>query len=175
MEQLVVLHSVTKLKRFGGESQEKNLIHPLRPGTGQATDTYGGLAASPKGEGKIGMFFTVAGHIVTVIHFLWIAFIIAGFPLFFYLNLATWRVLHLVALTVTVLMQAGNIICPLTYLEAYLKSQDSSDCVYRGSFIVACIEDMIYVDDVNLIIIGYLTAAYLLAVVISFFVRPVRK
>jgi len=121
------------------------------------------------------MLFTIAGHIVLVIHLLWIAFVVLGFPLFFYCNLARWRLLHLVALTATVLMQAAGIICPLTYLEAYLKSRDPSFTVYPGSFIAEFIEDVIYVDDTVLGIVGFLTAAYLVAVILSFRLRPVRR
>ncbi len=93
------------------------------------------------------MLFTIASHLVIFIHFLWIIFIILGFPLFLYFNLARLRIIHLCALTATVFMQARKIICPLTYIEVYLNSRDSSITVYPGLFIINIIEDSIYVED----------------------------
>ncbi len=121
------------------------------------------------------MLFKVAGHLAVFIHFLWIIFIILGFPLFLYLNLARWRLIHLVAIIATVFMQVGGIICPLTYIEAYLQSRDLSGTVYPGSFVIEKIEELIYVEDFTLEIIMYLTAVYLLAVILSFWIRPIRK
>jgi len=121
------------------------------------------------------MLFTIAGHIVVFIHFLWILFIILGFPLFLYLKLSRWRLIHLVAIIATVSMQVAGIICPLTYLEAYLQSRDLSGPVYPGSFVIEKIEELIYVEDFTLEIIMYLTAVYLLAVILSFWIRPIRK
>ena len=45
------------------------------------------------------MFYTIAADLVIFVHFLWIAFVILGFPVFLYFNLPKWRVLHLVAAT----------------------------------------------------------------------------
>ena len=121
------------------------------------------------------MLFTIASHLAVFIHFLWIIFIILGFPLFLYLNLSKWRRIHLVAIIATVFMQVAGIICPLTYLEAYLQSRDLSGTVYPGSFIIEKIEELIYVENFTLEIIMYLTAVYLLAVILSFWIRPIRK
>ena len=121
------------------------------------------------------MLFTIAIHCVVFIHLLWIIFIILGFPLFLYLNLARWRFLHLAAVMATVFMQVKGIICPLTYLEAYLKSKTSVTAVYPGSFIMEIIENVIYVEEFTLKIIRCLTALFLIAVVLSFWIRPIRK
>ena len=121
------------------------------------------------------MLFTIASHLAVFIHFLWIIFIILGFPLFLYLNLARWRLIHLAAIIVTVFMQVVGIICPLTYLEAYLQSRDLSGTVYPGSFVIEKIKGLIYVEDFTLEIIMYLTAVYLLAVILSFWIRPIKK
>ena len=79
------------------------------------------------------------------------------------------------ALIITILMQLTKTICPLTYLEAYLKSRDISEAVYPGSFIIERIEDIIYVEDVvTLERISYLTIVFFIIVLFSFWFRPVR-
>lgn len=121
------------------------------------------------------MVFAIAADLVVVIHFVWILFIIGGFPLFLYLNSTTGRVLHLIALTITIGMQITRTICPLTYLEAFLKSKDQTQAVYPGSFLIEKLESLIYVEDVALEIISYLTIVFCLIVLLSFLIRPLRK
>jgi hypothetical protein len=121
------------------------------------------------------MLSAVATDIVVVIHFLWIIFIIGGFPFFLYVNSTTGRVLHLIALLVTAGMQATGTICPLTYLEAFLKSKGSGHPGHPGSFIIGKLESLIYVEDTTLEIISWLTMAFLLVALLSFRFRPLRK
>jgi hypothetical protein len=121
------------------------------------------------------MLFKITADLVIVIHFLWIVFIIVGFPIFLYFNLTVWRLIHLTVLVVTIIMQVTRTICPLTYLEAYLKSKDSVRSVYPGSFIIGKIEDLIYVQDITLEIISYLTLLFFLIVLFSFWFRPIKR
>ncbi|MBN2516300.1 MAG: DUF2784 family protein [Deltaproteobacteria bacterium] len=121
------------------------------------------------------MGFKIAADLFVFIHFLWILFIILGFPLFLYFNLAKWRLFHLAALIVTIIMQLTRTICPLTYLEAYLKSKDLSHTIYPGSFIIEAVEEVIYVRDVTLELIAFLTLIYFIAVVLSFWLRPIKR
>lgn len=121
------------------------------------------------------MFYKVAADFVIVIHFMWIVFVILGFPVFLYFNLSRWRLLHLTALIATIIMQATQTICPLTYLEAYLKSRNMSGAVYPGSFIIGRIEDIIYVEDlITLERITYLTVIFFVVVLFSFWFKPVK-
>ena len=92
------------------------------------------------------MLYPIAADIVIVIHFLWIAFVILGFPVFLWLNSARWRLIHLAAVIWMVLMQVTRSICPLTYLEVWLKSEGRGAEVYSGKFIIETIERLIYVD-----------------------------
>lgn len=64
------------------------------------------------------MPYAIAADIVIVIHVLWIAFVILGFPVFLWLNSGRWRLIHLAAVIAMALMQVTRSICPLTYLEA---------------------------------------------------------
>ncbi|HOO90701.1 MAG TPA: DUF2784 family protein [Syntrophales bacterium] len=121
------------------------------------------------------MFYKVSADFIIIIHLMWILFVILGFPVFLYFNLTGWRLLHVAALIITILMQLTKTICPLTYLEAYLKSRDISEAVYPGSFIIERIEDIIYVEDVvTLERISYLTIVFFIIVLFSFWFRPVR-
>lgn len=121
------------------------------------------------------MGFAIAADLVVVIHFVWILFIIGGFPLFLYLNSTAGRVIHLIALIITIGMQMTHSICPLTYLEAFLKSKGSASKVYPGSFLIEKLESLIYVEDVTLEIMSWLTITFFLIVVMSFRFRPLRK
>ena len=121
------------------------------------------------------MFYQYAADIVIVIHFLWIAFVILGFPVFLWLNSARWRLIHLVAVIWMVLMQITRSICPLTYLEAWLKSEGQGAEVYSGKFIIETMERLIYVDNVTLEKITYATGVYLALIVLSFWFRPLPR
>ena len=54
------------------------------------------------------MFYQIAADIVIVIHFIWIAFVILGFPVSLWLNSARWRLIHLAAVIWMVLMQVNR-------------------------------------------------------------------
>jgi hypothetical protein len=121
------------------------------------------------------MVYQITADIVIVIHFLWIAFVILGFPVFLWLNNARWRLIHLAAVIWMILMQVSHSICPLTYLEAWLKSEGHGAEVYSGKFIIETIERVIYVDSVTLQNIMVVTGAYLVLIVLSFWFRPIAK
>jgi len=119
------------------------------------------------------MFYRIAADLVIFIHFLWIAFVILGFPVLLYLNFSRWRVFHLFALIAMIVMQLTETICPLTYLETYLKSKGTSSRVYPGQFTIDTIEKLIYVEDLTLEKITYATIIFLALVLLSFWLKPV--
>jgi hypothetical protein len=119
------------------------------------------------------MFFRIAADLIIFLHFLWIAFVILGFPLFLYLNWPRWRIFHLVALIAMLIMQLTRTICPLTYLEDFLKSKGTAGQVYPGQFMIESIEKLIYVEDLTLEKISYATMLFLVAVLFSFWFKPV--
>ncbi|MDO9528764.1 MAG: DUF2784 family protein [Syntrophales bacterium] len=121
------------------------------------------------------MFYKVAADFVIFIHFMWIVFVILGFPVFFYFNLSRWRLLHLTALVAAVIMQITQTICPLTYLEVYLKSKNISGAVYPGSFVIERIENIIYIENLaTLERITCLTAIFFMVVLLSFWFKPIK-
>ena len=117
----------------------------------------------------------ILADLVLVLHLLWIAFILLGFPLFLWLNNRTGRILHMISLAAMIIMQMTRTICPLTYLEEYLKSQGASGKVYPGQFVTETIERLIYVEDLTLEKVMYATIAYAVIVVSSFWFRPLKK
>ncbi len=116
----------------------------------------------------------IAADVVILIHFLWIGFVILGFPVALYFHSAKWRLIHLAAVILMILMQVTRTICPLTYLEAWLRSGESTKDVYPGTFIAEWVERLIYVEDVTLEKIMYATMAYLVLILLSFWCRPLR-
>ncbi len=118
------------------------------------------------------MIYGIAADLVIFLHFLWIAFVILGFPVFLYFKLQEWRAIHLLALIVTVVMQLTGTICPLTYLEAYLKAKGISRGVYPGQFTIDTLEKLIYVEDLTLEKITYATLIFLALVLFSFWLKP---
>jgi hypothetical protein len=119
------------------------------------------------------MSYRIVADLVIFIHFLWIAFVILGFPISLYFNLPKWRIFHLLALIAMVIMQLTRTICPMTYLEAYLKSKGASNRVYPGQFTIDTIEKVIYVEDLTLEKITYATIIFLALVLLSFWLKPV--
>ena len=120
------------------------------------------------------MFYKVAADVVILIHFLWIGFVILGFPVTLYFNSAKWRLFHLAAVILMILMQVTLTICPLTYLEGWLKSGGNTKDVYPGAFIAEWVERLIYVEDMTLEKIMYATMAYLVLILLSFWLRPLK-
>ena len=125
------------------------------------------------GYGRVNMLYRIAADGVLFIHFLWIAFVILGFPLFLCMNRPGWRIFHLFALLAMMIMQLTRTICPLTYLEAYLKSKGTSGHVYPGQFMIESIEKLIYVEDLTLEKITCVTMIFFVIVLLSFWLKPV--
>ncbi len=121
------------------------------------------------------MVSKIAADVVILIHFLWIGFVILGFPVALYFNSAKWRLIHLTAVILMILMQVTRTICPLTYLEAWLKSGGTAKTVYPGAFIIEWVERLIYVEDMTLEKIMYATMAYLVLILLSFWFRPLTR
>jgi hypothetical protein len=121
------------------------------------------------------MFHKITADAVILIHFLWIGFVILGFPVALYFNSAKWRLIHLVTVILMILMQVTRTICPLTYLEAWLKSSGSEKDVYPGAFIAEWVERLIYVEDMTLEKVMYATMAYLALILLSFWFRPLTR
>jgi hypothetical protein len=120
------------------------------------------------------MNYNVLAGLVVAAHFAWILFLILGLPILAALNMRRLRIFHFAALVGTVVMQATGTVCPLTYLEAALRSGGQAS-VYPGQFITECLESIIYVNDLTLKMVQALTIILLAATASSFLFRPLRK
>jgi hypothetical protein len=115
----------------------------------------------------------IAGLVVGA-HFAWILFLVLGMPVLAWFNLRRLRIFHFAALAGTVVMQATGTVCPLTHLEAALRSGGEAS-VYPGRFITESLESVIYVDDFTLKAVQALTISLLAATALSFYFRPLPK
>lgn len=88
------------------------------------------------------MWWNFAADAVVVIHLLWIAFIIVGAAVGRRIVWVKW--LHLGALLFSVLLQIFHWICPLTFLEVWLRRRADTTAGYPVDFIAHYAERLVY-------------------------------
>ena len=88
------------------------------------------------------MLFRVLADIVVVMHLLWILFLFFG--AFAGRRHRVVRIAHVSGLFFSIVMQVLGWYCPLTHLEAWLRSRHDPGLSYTGSFIVHYVERLIY-------------------------------
>lgn len=112
------------------------------------------------------MFSKLAADIIVVIHLLWILFIMFGALIG---RLVTWvKWLHVGALTFSICLQLFDWICPLTYLEVWLRQRHDPALGYEGDFLAHYAERLVYLQApreavlmVTLAVVGLSAWAYL--------------
>lgn len=95
--------------------------------------------------------FMLAADAVLFLHLLVVVFIVFGLILIFIGHIRTWpwvrnpwfRLLHLGAISVVVLLSWLNMVCPLTTIEMMLRNR-AGDVTYSGSFIAHWLETILY-------------------------------
>ena len=95
--------------------------------------------------------YLVAADAVLLLHILFVAFVVLGLLLIFIGNARGWswvcnpwfRLAHLIAISVVVILSWFGIICPLTTIEMELRLQGGG-AVYPGSFISHWLETLLY-------------------------------
>ncbi|MBI3610909.1 MAG: DUF2784 domain-containing protein [Nitrospirae bacterium] len=88
--------------------------------------------------------YSLAADVVVAIHFGWILFLIGGAFIGRRVRWVMWT--HVAALGYSILLQFFSWICPLTYLEFWLRRRSSSSRHYSGSFIVHYMERWVYME-----------------------------
>jgi len=84
----------------------------------------------------------LAADFVVVIHLLWILFIVFGALIG---RLVAWvKWLHVGALTFSICLQLFDWICPLTYLEVWLRQRHDPALGYAGDFFAHYVERLVY-------------------------------
>jgi hypothetical protein len=101
-----------------------------------------------------GMLYGVFADIVVFVHFLWILFLIFGGLIGIRIRMV--KIAHVAGLIFAVVLQVTGWYCPLTDLEAWLRTGQSSGAAYGGSFITHYIERIVYVQ-VPGVVIFFLT------------------
>ncbi|HUO76560.1 MAG TPA: DUF2784 domain-containing protein [Thermodesulfovibrionales bacterium] len=81
---------------------------------------------------------------VVFIHFLWILFLIFG-TCWGVKNRAV-RIFHISGLVFAVVIQLFDWYCPLTHLEAWLRSKQSLTTAHPSSFIIYYVQKIVYVE-----------------------------
>lgn len=89
------------------------------------------------------LIYSIAADMVVAFHFAWILFLIGGAIIGRKVRWVMW--MHLAALGYSVLLQMFSWICPLTYLEVWLRSRGGGES-YAGSFIVYYLEKLVYLE-----------------------------
>jgi len=98
------------------------------------------------------MFYKILADIVVLIHFLWILFLVFG--VFLGVKNRPVRIFHISVLAFAFVIQIFDWYCPLTHLEAWLRTKHDPSLAYKGSFIIYYVEKMVYIElSRNLILI----------------------
>jgi hypothetical protein len=81
---------------------------------------------------------------VVLIHFLWILFLVFG--AFWGVKNSAVSILHISGLVFAVVIQLFDWYCPLTYLEAWLRSKQNLATSYPSSFIIYYVQKIVYIE-----------------------------
>jgi hypothetical protein len=81
---------------------------------------------------------------VVLIHFFWILFL--AFGAFWGVKSRAVRIFHISGLAFAVVIQLIDWYCPLTYLEAWLRSKQNLFTPYPSSFIIHYAEKIVYIE-----------------------------
>ena len=125
--------------------------------------------------------FTLAADAVLLLHVLVVIFNVLGLILIFVGYVLRWswirnpwfRLLHLVAIGIVVLLSWLNLICPLTSIEMELRTH-AGDITYAGSFISHWLETILYYQAPPWVFVIAYTLFGLMVVASWFLVRPRR-
>jgi hypothetical protein len=88
------------------------------------------------------LIYRLLADLTVALHFSWILFLIFG--CFLGTRFRLIKIVHLSALAFAVIINASGSVCPLTYLEVWLRQKHDPSLSYAGSFIVHYIEKLIY-------------------------------
>ncbi len=111
-----------------------------------------------------------------LLHFLWVVFMLIGFPLALVLRSRALRLVHAAGLASYLLLAAAGWACPLTWGEEALRGLGRPGFSYHGSCLATWAEKIIYVQNwgAPLWIFRVLAVAYLLLILSSFWWWPGR-
>lgn len=125
--------------------------------------------------------FLLAADAILFLHVLFVAFVVLGLLFIFVGKVYAWswirnpwfRLAHLAAIGVVVVLSWFGIICPLTVIEMELRSQ-AADTVYFGSFISYWLEKLLYIQVSPWVFITCYTIFGIVVGASWFWIRPRR-
>jgi len=125
------------------------------------------------------VLFSLAADLILLLHVLIVIFIVFGLTLIFTGHVLNWpwvrdpwfRLIHLIAIAIVVVLSWFNLICPLTTIEMALRSH-AGDAVYAGSFISHWLEAILYYQAPAWVFVIVYTVFGALVVASWFLVRP---
>lgn len=86
--------------------------------------------------------YKITADLIVLLHFLWILFLVFGALIGYRIRWLMW--LHRGGLGYSILLQLYSGICPLTYLEVWLRERHDLLLAYPGSFIAHYAEELVY-------------------------------
>ncbi len=111
------------------------------------------------------MIWKLAADAVVLIHLLWIGFILFGALAGCRYGWVKW--LHVGALVFSLCLQLFHWVCPLTYLEVWLRRQHDPTLTYTGDFLAYYAERLVYLQlspsvvlGATVLVIGFSVWAY---------------
>ena len=90
------------------------------------------------------MMWNLAVHVVVLVHFLWIVFLVFGAVIGRNMVWVKW--LHIAGLTFSIALQIFHWTCPLTILEHYLSRKSAESESYTGGFLTHYLNQLVYLD-----------------------------
>lgn len=89
----------------------------------------------------------MAADSLLILHFLWVVFMLTGFPLALLLKSPGLRLAHALGLASYLLLAVLGWYCPLTVAETHFRRLSDPGFTYHGSFLAFWIERIIYVEN----------------------------
>lgn len=127
-------------------------------------------------------FYLALADAVLVLHLSFVVFVVAGLLLVLAGGVLGWtwvrnrifRVSHLVAIGIVVLQSWLGMICPLTDLEMWLRTQ-AGEAVYSGTFVSHWLQTLLYYEAPMWVFALCYTVFGLLVLASWFWVRPIGR
>ena len=90
------------------------------------------------------MLWKLSADMVVAAHFAWILAVVTGPVVCFFFPKT--RVFHIAMIFITIVIMSSGYLCPLTYLENWLRGHHNPALTYAGGFIINYLERLVYVN-----------------------------
>ncbi len=123
--------------------------------------------------------YLLAADIILVIHFLYVLFVVVGMLLILLGKLLKWqwvhnawfRVVHLLAIAIVVLLSWFGVICPLTDWEMVMR-RNAGESIYAGDFVAHWLHSLLFFQAPQWVFTLSYSVFGLLVLISWFWVKP---